>query len=50
LRPNLFGVPKIAQTNPYRTIALLRTKGHSLSQLEGVAVNSSHEDGGALPV
>jgi len=32
---NLFGFLKIAQTNPYETIALLGAKSHSFTQLEG---------------
>jgi hypothetical protein len=35
LRANLFGFSNIAQTNPYETIALMYSKSHSLSQLEG---------------
>jgi hypothetical protein len=34
LSANLFGFLKIAQTNPYETIALLEAKSHSFTQLE----------------
>jgi len=50
LRADLFGFPKIAQTNPYETITLLRAKGHSLSQVEDNLCHSPQEDGGALLV
>jgi len=33
LRPSLFRFAKIAQTDPYKTKALLRTKVYSFSQL-----------------
>jgi hypothetical protein len=35
LRLDRFGFLKIAQTDPYETIALLRGESYSLSQLEG---------------